>query len=574
MKLSKLYSNSPHIFKPIVFNDGVNVIMAEHMLLENLNKNNKNLKKSFLGFILDFTLLSNKDINLFLSKNYKIFDPLVFFLEIKVDNANYITIKRSVAEPSKICFKTRPTPLQDFSDPPLEDWDRQDLSLDQAIEELNGLLDFQSARPWNYRAALFNSIHARRDIHDIFKKSLKLHSKHINSIPLQACLLGFNAYLILKLYEKEDKLQELLIKENELREKVQLFLYNLGYTDIEGLLLLKSDEVARQQKLLDAFDFSEPDYERTINLADNIDVRIAELNNERYSLNFNLNKIKSSLESGQILFSPEKAKLLFEEAGVLFAGQIKKDFETLIAFNRAITEERQKYLQVEFAEIKTKLQNIDTELIILNKKRSDILSFITEKDSFKKYKKLSNELVTLRSDLAILDEKRIHIRGLADLRKEIKIIKAEINALKESVNDDIYIHKSNNTSIYSQIRLYFSEIIENVLSRKAILSVLINKAGHLKFRGSMLNESGSSIVPTNRSPYRKLFRVAFDLAVLRSRIHEKFPRFVFYDGVFESLNPQKKEKLLLEFGRQADLGLQPIIINLDSDSASQSDAAL
>ena len=55
-------------------------------------------------------------------------------------------------------------------------------------------------------------------------------------------------------------------------------------------------------------------------MVDNIDERIASLNAERYSLNQNKKKIIASLEEDQILFNPDEAQRLFEEAGVLFKG--------------------------------------------------------------------------------------------------------------------------------------------------------------------------------------------------------------------------------------------------------------
>ncbi len=67
---------------------------------------------------------------------------------------------------------------------------------------------------------------------------------------------------------------------------------------------------------------------------------------------------------------------MFEEAGVLFKGQIKKDFQQLIAFNRAITDERRGYLQEERSEIEAELKRVNTELTALGKKRSDMLSFL------------------------------------------------------------------------------------------------------------------------------------------------------------------------------------------------------
>lgn len=86
-------------------------------------------------------------------------------------------------------------------------------------------------------------------------------------------------------------------------------------------------------------------------MVDEVDERIAALNSERYSLSQNERGVKASLQEDQILFSPDEAQRLFGEAGVLFQGQIKKDFQQLIAFNRAITDERRGYLQEELPEI-------------------------------------------------------------------------------------------------------------------------------------------------------------------------------------------------------------------------------
>jgi uncharacterized protein YydD (DUF2326 family) len=90
------------------------------------------------------------------------------------------------------------------------------------------------------------------------------------------------------------------------------------------------------------------------------------------------------LEEDQILFNPDEAQRLFEEAGVLFKGQIKKDFQQLIDFNRAITDERRGYLQEEREEVEAELKRINAELNFLGKKRSEMLSFLSETDIFGK----------------------------------------------------------------------------------------------------------------------------------------------------------------------------------------------
>ena len=48
-------------------------------------------------------------------------------------------------------------------------------------------------------------------------------------------------------------------------------------------------------------------------------------------------RIDQSLDEQKIVFDPKAAERLFREAGV-FDGQLTRDFDQLIEFNRAITE--------------------------------------------------------------------------------------------------------------------------------------------------------------------------------------------------------------------------------------------
>jgi len=92
-----------------------------------------------------------------------------------------------------------------------------------------------------------------------------------------------------------------------------------------------------------------------------------------------------------------------------------------------------------------------------------------------------------------------------------------------------------------------------------------NKEGHLEFKAEILDESGNATSADRGNTYRKLLCIAFDLAIVRAHIDEKFPRFVYHDGVFESLDDRKKENLLMIIRRYAELGLQPVITLIDSD---------
>lgn len=568
MKLSRLYSNKPDVFEPVAFTQGLNVIMAEIRLPENRKKDTHNLGKTTLGRLLDFCFLAKRDPKFFLFKHLELFEEFVFFLEIELEDASFVTIRRGVEEATKISFKRHSAGNQDLSVLPLADWDHQEMPFDRARDLLDGLLDWRALKPWAFRMGLGYLLRSQDDFRDVFHLR-KFASTHSTWKPFLAHVLGFDAQLLALHYKKEEQLAERQTTaqtiKNELGGSVE------DISKIEGILLLKQKEAEKKQKLLDAFDFRAQDKDRTKQLVDNINERIASLNAERYSLNQNKKKILASLEEDQILFNPDEAQRLFDEAGVLFAGQIKKDFQQLIAFNRAITEERRDYLQEERAEVEAEIKRINTELNVLGKKRSDMLSFLSGTDIFGKYKQISDEMVTLRADITSLERQRGFLHRLQELRTEIRTLTEERGQLQTQIEADVEKQNSDQNSLFSAIRLFFSEIVEEVIDRKALLSVSPNQAGHLEFKVDILDERGNATSADLGHTYRKLLCIAFDMAVLRAHLDDKFPRFVYHDGVFESLDDRKKKNLLTVIRRYAELGLQPIITLIDSDLPARTD---
>lgn len=568
MKLSKLYSDKPDVFEPVEFVAGLNVVMAEIRLPENRKKDTHNLGKTTLGRLLDFCLLSGKDSNLFLFKHLDLFEPFVFFLEVELEDASFVTIRRSVADATKISFKKHEAGRQDFSELSLSEWDHRDIPLKRAKELLDGLLDWRALKPWSYRKVLGYLLRSQEDFRDVFHLH-KFASKHADWKPFLAHLLGFDAKLLSEHYQKAQELSDKQDIEQTIKKELGGSIEEIG--KIEGILLLKQKDAEKKQELLDAFDFRTLDKERTKRIVDEIDERIATLNTERYSLSHNRKKVLASLEEDQILFDPDEAQRLFEEAGVSFKGQIKKDFQQLIAFNRAITEERRGYLQEERAEIEAELKRVNTELNALGKKRSDMLSFLSGTDIFAKYKELSDEMVTLRADIKTLESQRDYLRRLQELRAEIRALTEDRNHLQAQIEVDVEKRNSDQESLFSTIRVFFSEIVDEVIDRKALLSVALNQYCHMEFKAEILDEAGNATSADLGHTYRKLLCVAFDLAVLRAHLDVEFPRFVYHDGVFESLDDRKKENLLTVLRQHAELGLQPIITLIDSDLPSRAD---
>lgn len=570
MKLSRLYSNKPEAFEPVSFVHGLNVVMAEIRLPQNRSKDTHNLGKTTLGRLIDFGFLSKKDAKFFLFKHFEIFKDFIFFLEVELDSGLFLTIRRSVIDATKIAFKRHDIGHQDMSMLPNTAWDHYDVPFERARELLDGILDLRTINPWTYRNVLGYQLRSQEDFREVFQLR-KFSPKHVEWKPFLAHLLGFDAKIVVEHYEKE---QELSLKEDIAKTiRTELGGSVEDISKIEGILLLKQKDAEKKQAFLDAFDFRSYDKEATKKVVDEVDADIARLNSERYSLSHNKRKIVASLLEDQILFKPDEAQRLFEEAGVFFQGQIKKDFQQLIEFNRAITDERRAYLQEDLAEIEGELKKVNTDLNTLGKKRSEMLSLLSGTDAFSKYKSLSNEMVTLRAEMAFLEQQRVHLHRLQELRAEIRALTEKCGHLQSQIESDVEKQNSDQTSLFSTIRIYFNEIVEEVIDRKALLSVAPNKRGHLEFMAEILDESGNATSADMGYTYRKLLCIAFDLAVLRANLGSKFPRFVYHDGVFESLDDRKKENLLGVIRRYADLGLQPIITLIDSDLPMRADDA-
>jgi len=563
MKLSRLYSNKQAILNPIEFVPGLNAIIGEIRVPENRNRDTHNLGKTKLARLLDFVLLDNRDPNFFLFKRYDVFSEFVFYLEIQLEDGSHLTIRRGVSNASKISLKRHDLAFQNFTATARADWDHYEIAFERAKTIVDGLLKWEVLKPWDFRKLMGYLLRTQDDYSQVFQLE-KFSSKHLDWKPFLGHILGFDGNLLQRHYNKEEELKQKDDEASIIRRELGGSIEEIG--GLEGLIVLKTDELQKKERLLEAFDFRAQDKAQTKELVDSLDVNIAELNSERYSLNQTKQRILHSLEGDQILFDPDKAAELFEEAGIFFHGQLKKDFEQLIAFNRAITDERSGYLRAELEEISSRISELNAELNEAGKKRSEALGYLTATDAFEKYKQISDSLVSLKADIEVLRRRRDSVTRLQDLAKDLRRLESERLDLQLEVEANVREQDTSDTGLFRRIRLIFNEIVTEVIDQHALLSVFCNSLGHLEFRAEILDKEGKATSADDGHTYRKLLCIAFDLAVLRAHLSDNFPRFVYHDGVFEALEPRKKQNLLRVLKEYANLGLQPIITLLDFDS--------
>jgi len=561
MRLSRIYSNRPEIFVPIRFNPGLNVVLAEIRLTANRNRDTHNLGKTTLGTLLDFCMLSG-DTKVFLLKHIDRFQGFVFYLELRLQDDSFVTVRRSVDDANSISFKRHSRAGQDYSFLGDAAWDHLNQSRATSRRILDGLLDLYSMKPWTFRKGLGYFLRSQGDYRDVFKLQ-RFMGKHSDWKPFVAHLMGFNANLAQEHYQKQSDLERndrtIATLRSELGDS------EVDLSRVEGLLLLKSDEVGQKQDLLNSFEFSLEDAGATKLIVEQIDQEIATLNQERYSLSHSRRKILSSLEQGAILFDVSEAESMFRESGIVFAGQIRKGFADLVAFNRAITDEREIYLRRELSEIEARLDEVGVQLSEEDRRRSSLLSFIQETDVFQKFREAADQLVTLRADVLALDRQRSFLHRIQELRQESRRLSEDISRIESELDKDVEIRHSDTTNLYSTIRRHFNAIVKEVIDRNALVRVYLNSESHFEFEADILDDLGNDTSADRGFSYKKLLCVAFDLAVIRSYEGRGYPRFVYHDGVFESLDDRKKLNLLNVMRRYSHEGVQQIVTLIDSD---------
>lgn len=563
MKLSTLYSNNKDIFKPIVFNEGFNVVYGDIRHPENYELDTHNLGKTTLAKLLDFMFLAKRNPKQFLFKHEEKFESFVFFLELKFTDGSYLTIKRSVKDNTKIFFKKHNKKNQDFSLLDNELWEHSDVTIDNARTLLESWFDFDILSQYPYRKIIGYLVRTQNDFINVFKLN-KERGKDSNWKPYMADLLGFEGSLAKQHYEKLAKIDKL---------KAQISASSLSDMDnvtkelskIDSRLLLRQKELTTLQTFIDNFNFDEIDQEKIEKLVDSIENEISDLNMQEYSVKNNINRINESLATTSIKFNTREVEKLFEEANILFPKEVSKDFNQLIDFNKEITKERQRFLREEQAELQLELINIKERLTYLNIKRSESLEFLSETELVKKFKESNKEIARIQADIAFLEKQKENIDKIQALTKDKRDLESELMAIQDNMSINLTEINESQNSIFSNVRIYFNEIISKVFNKEGEITVYLNKHGNFEFEATYQDIQGNNTSEGDGNTYGKFLCIAFDLAVARAYLDKNYPKFLYIDGALEVLDDRKRKLLLEVFRKYSDLGIQIIITSISSE---------
>ncbi len=484
------------------------------------------------------------------------FEEQVFFAELQLNSGNYLIIRREVNNPTKISFKINEYKLNKFQTQ--HDWDEENMPLDKAKKKLNEYLGFDVLPSWPYRIPVTYFLRTQNDFRDVFKLD-KFKGRHKDWKPFMFDLLGFDGSVIFEKYVLEDEKKELEKKVEILQQEADI---NIEEKDkIEGLLDIKSDEKKKIEEKVDRFNFFEKDKAINQELVEDIDIKIQILNTKRYSITIEIKKIESSLSVHQNSINIDKLKALYEDVNIYFPDKLAHDYAMLLDFNKSITEERNKVLQENLEEIKKEFDIVEKELKEYETRKEGLLAYLTEKDSYSKFKETQRQLVIIEANIIRLREKLRAIDRTAVIVKGIENKEKNIGAkIKE-------IHALIGERKHAEIGKIFNSIIQEVLSTNALISLKQNKQGNVEFEANIQNPANLAITAEDYgTTYRKLLCMAFDLSILIYYANSSFYRFAYHDGALEALDDRKKI-IFLNFIRRIckEHKLQYILTLIDSD---------
>ena len=431
---------------------------------------------------------------------------------------------------------------------------------------MNEYLRFDVVPNWTYRKSITYFLRTQQDYLDVFQLG-KFKGKHSDWKPFVFDLLGFDGNLIAKKYELDQLIEEKKEAIKALKKEANV---NPEEKDkILGLIDIKKQVKLSAEQSIDKFNFYTQDRDITRDVIENIDSQIQILSTERYRLNYELKKAEDALRQSESDVSLQKLQELFDDTSLFFPNELKKKYAELEAFNNAISNERRKFISDNLKKIRSEYDEIDQQIKALESEKTEKLAFLTESDSYSKFKQYQKQLSDVESDLKLLNEKLSLIDRTIAIKEEIRKIEADLSQAKDDIVNAIGLQK------HAEIRRIFNQIITEVVGTNAIISLVPNEEGNVDYSADYQNVLQINTSESSGTSYKKLLCAAFDLALLIHYSQKSFFKFVYHDGILEGLDDRIKVRLLdYVKGVCQQYGIQYIVSMIDSDIPRMQDGTL
>jgi uncharacterized protein YydD (DUF2326 family) len=233
---------------------------------------------------------------------------------------------------------------------------------------------------------------------------------------------------------------------------------------------------------------------------------------------------------------------IFKETQTHISPKLLKGYEELVQFNRNITTERSKFLRQQIKDLEEERARLAATKSQIDDRRSECYQILQEHDTFRKFKSLQKEQAVQRAEV---EGKLLQIRKLQELLAAEQNHRAK-HQERSRLIEEIEAEVSAGTAIQDQINKEFARMVNKVLNLSGSVFLRTNQSGNIEpqHTADPYNVEAGQSSQSEGTTYKRLLCILFDFAVLKAYANKNFFRFVYHDGIMETMDDRKKIELL------------------------------
>lgn len=380
--------------------------------------------------------------------------------------------------------------------------------------------------------------------------------------PYVAQILGYSGASVLARYKLKDREAELTseIRKAERRATATADQRDEIQAQMEVIEGRKQDLVEE----IESMDLRKSRETEASELIERVDEQISQASARLLSIESRLHSVSAGLDA-PASFDLERTRTLFQEIDAHIDSDLLKSYEDLIAFREQILRDRAPRMLELKEQLAVERETLRIELGQLYDRRATLLRKLTRTSAMRDMRQAQRNVLRAETRLLELQGNLQVLNEAAELADELRDVQRELEAELETVRKEI----RSSPARLKVIRRLFAKFVRAVVSIDATLVVALNKKQNMEFDAKVLGDVESGLKSTREDEgfsYRKLLCACYDLAVLEAYSKEPFYRFVYHDGVFESLDDRRKLALLDTVRSFAErTGCQYILTVIDSD---------
>jgi uncharacterized protein YydD (DUF2326 family) len=193
-----------------------------------------------------------------------------------------------------------------------------------------------------------------------------------------------------------------------------------------------AQQVSEAEESIDNFSFDTEERRMMDDLVGEIESQTSEVNERLYNIRYDLLQIYKALERKD-KFDLAEIESVFSDASLHFPGQLKRNYEELVAFNRQVTHERN-------VALRARRKTLEEEQGVLLGRKSDLdsrrerhLKVLRNHETFEKFKALQRELTEQKSQLFYLEQQREKLEAVAVTAREVREVERDRGRVVEDL---------------------------------------------------------------------------------------------------------------------------------------------